>query len=222
MDGWGRAFLGVVVGVVVGFLLGGAGPRRESAALRKENETLGDELLSARKKGGRQMQFLPIPASDGTPRSRPSVTPIATGEDASASPAPTIDDSPDIEKFRLAIDAQKLRIRQSRAVITEKAGLNAEEEGDLDQVLEKMNEDLAKHAEKFADAIFSGEEQQPIEMLGMTHDVTGILLDAQQQYEKMLGPDFAQLDENTASVWNFVDLTYFQAQFENAAANNGP
>lgn len=221
MDGWGRAFLGVVVGVVVGFLLGGAGPRRESAALRKENETLGDELLSARKKGGRQMRFLPLPENDSTPRPKPTATAVAAnGETPGAQPAPTEHFKLQIDEFRLAMDAQRIRIRQSRAVLEEKAKLDEADQKSLDAILAKMNEELAKHAQQLAEAAFWGSEQPPLDMLGMTHEVTGILFDAQKQYQDLLGPDYAQLDENTASVWNFVDLSYFQSQFEQAAADD--
>jgi len=220
MDGWGKAFLAAVIGVVAGFVLGGAGPRREAASLRQENETLGDELIASRKKSGRQgVQFLPIPRSDGT--ARPTSTPKAAATDGApdASPTETNDFAPDIEKFRIAVDAQKIRIRQSRAVLDEKVKLDETDEKTLDALLVKMNEDLAKHSEKFAEAVFSGEEQAPMEMLAMTHDITGILLDVQTAYQDLIGPDYAGLDENTASVWNFVDLAYFQNPFEQAAQN---
>jgi hypothetical protein len=221
MDGAGKAFAGVVAGVIIGFLLGGAGPRREAASLRKENETLGDELLAARKKAGRQsVQFLPLPQSDSTPRPVTPPAPAATDGAAEASPAASPEDfKPDIEQFRIAMDAQKIRIRQSREVLKEKTKMDAGDERDLDAILAKMNEDLAKHAELFADAVLSGEEPEPMDMLGMTHEVTGILLGAQKAYQDVLGPDFEGLDESTASVWNFVDLSYFQTSFEQAAQN---
>ena len=221
MEGIGKALVGVVAGVVLGFVLGGTGPRRELAKLRGENETLGDQLIEARKKAGRQsVQFIPLPSSDATPRPAASATPEGAADpDASPTPAPE-DFKPDIESFRLAVDAQKLRIRQGRQVLKEKTEINAEDEAKLDDIFKKMNEDLAKHAEAFADAVFSGEEQPPMEMLGMSHDVTGILLEAQKAYEEVIGPGAQNLDENTGAVWNFVDLSYFQSYFENAAAGN--
>lgn len=221
MEGVGKAIVGIVVGVVAGFMLGGTSPRRELAKLRVENEKLADELIEARRKAGRQsVQFIPLPSSDGTPRPATSATPQGTA-DPEASPTATVEDfKPDIDEFRVAVDAQKLRIRQGRQVLKEKTEINAEDEAKLDEIFKKMNEDLAKHAEAFADAVFSGEEQAPMEMLGMSHDVTGILLEAQKAYEEVLGPGAQNLDENTGAVWNFVDLSYFQSYFENAAAGN--
>lgn len=222
MNGASKAVLGVVIGIVLGFVLGGTGPRRDAAKLRKENEELADQLLEARRKAGRQsVQFLPLPPSDGVPR--PAATPEASPAetDPEASPTPTPDDVKlDIERFRMAMDAQKLRIRQGRQVLKEKTQINAEGEAELDQIFAKMNEDLAKHADAMAEAVFSGEETAPADMLSMSHEVTGILLEAQKAYEQVLGPDASNLDENTGAVWNFVDLAYFQSQFENAAAGN--
>jgi hypothetical protein len=222
MEGIGKILAGLVAGVVAGFVLGGTGPRRDVAKLRRENEQLGDQLLEARKKSGRQtVQFLPLPASDGTPRPVASVAPTPENPDASPTETPERFQA-DIEQFRVAIDAQKLRIRQGRQVLKEKTEINAKDEQKLDEIFDKMNQDLAKHADALAEAVFSGEDAAPMEMLSVSHEVTGILLEAQTAYEQVLGPSADNLDENTGAVWNFVDLSYFQSQFENAAANNPP
>lgn len=219
MDNAGRAFVGVVLGVVVGFLLGGFGPRREVAKLRSENEALADQLIEAQRKGRRQsMTFLPIPDDGGDDRPRPPRSPAPTPSDGepAASPTPDADRKPDLETFRMAVDAQKIRIRQSRQVIADKASLSESEEEQLEALLTKMNEQLAEHADELAETIVSGEEPEPLDMLETTHEVTGILLDAQKQYESLLGNDFGGLDENTQSIWTFIDLQYFESAFANS------
>lgn len=224
MNASAKAVVAAVLGVVLGFLLGGVGPRREMASMRKDQEHLADQLLEARKRANRgpAIQYLPLPAPN---RERPERTPAAgatpDGAVAEASPAPDYDGRLDGAEFDLAADAQRMRIRQSRVALREKAELSAAEEAEIDALLKKMNEELAKHADEIAKLIEMGSDAEPVDFLQVSHDVTGILLDTQKEWQETLGEDWGDLDETNQQVWNYVDLEYFRDAFEALQAGGG-
>ena len=221
MDGSAKALAAAVIGVVAGFLLGGIGPRRELSAMQKDQEQLADQLLEARKRANRgpAIQYLPIPMPDRDPVARATPVPGATGE--ATPPGPEDDDGFGLgqAEFDLAADAQRLRMKQSKQALRERADLAAAKEAELDAILKKMNEELAKHAEEIAKLVEMGADAQPVDFLQLSHDVTGILLDSQKAWEQSLGNDFDGLDETNQQVWNYVDLEYFRSAFEQLEAN---
>lgn len=212
----------IVLGLVLGFLLGGIGPRRELGASREKVATLETDLAKAKKSGGGgggRGRFLPFPGFDDVPtgsvRTMPAKTPRAPGDESpEASPDPSGTPARIDEAFQLAVDAQRLRARQSRAALEEKARLDRAEMARVDDIMAKMNVSLAKHADELLAILASDKEPEAMDFLALSHDVTGILLESQTALQETLGADYAGVDPSAREVWNYVDLEIFRPALE--------
>lgn len=227
------------VGVVLGFVLGGIGPRTELADREAEVARLERRLEAAAPGGWRS----PVPGLDRILRAPPEASadrplPAADPADAPggadapevAEPAPI--DAPAggaldggvprgrwrarwrenapadrLEGFQRIASLQRVRRMQSRAALTQQADLSDEEVAEVDAVLEEMNRSLAGHGEELL-LLAVGDEPPPArDLLGITHDVTGIMHRAQLRLEGVLGPErAADVDPSALEIWNHVDL----------------
>lgn len=229
-----RQALFALVGVVLGFLLGGVGPRQDLEAEREKVSRLQDELLKAERRsrgGGLGRSVLPGldgmlgapsgPDEDLDDPPGPEVDELdGTDEIAPSPPAPRRDGdwrSGEREEFELAVEAQRVRARQNRAALAEQADLSEAELEDFDRIVGDMNEDLALHAEELLDLALSGEEPSPREFLGISHDVTGILLESQVAMEELVGEeDMGRGEDPEGQIWNYLDLETFRPAVEEA------
>jgi len=115
------------------------------------------------------------------------------------------------EEFDLAVDAQRLRAAQSRAALAEQADLSDADLDEFDNIVSDMNADLAEYGDVLMDIALSGEEPEAEEMLGLTHEVTGILYDTQTAVNDLVGTDGMEAaDPSARQVWNHVDLEVFR------------
>lgn len=208
------------VALVVGFLLGGIGPRRELQASRHTVTSLQEELEAARKRAGRgAARYLPFPAFDDVPRTVPAATPartpVAEGGEPAVSPTRTPPSA--MEAFETALAAQRMRARQSRQALAEKARLSEREIEEIDAIVDRMNEALAEHSKEILAVIGTGEEPDALTVIDVSHDVTGILYESQKSFEDVVGSDLPLVDESARQVWNYVDLEIFR----DAAASGG-
>jgi hypothetical protein len=122
--------------------------------------------------------------------------------------------------FDLAVDAQALRARQSRQALVEQAGLDADGQQALDDLVLNMNHRLADHADELVDLVLSEEEPTSSELLGVSHDVTGILYEAQTRLEELVGDDaLGEVDPEASQVWNHLDLETLRPAMERAEKN---
>ena len=81
----------------------------------------------------------------------------------------------------------------------------------MDAILEDMNDRMAELADEIAYTAFSGEEPTPTDLLGLGHEATGVLYDAQQDLEDLVGTEaLNSLDDNTSGAWNYIDLGPFR------------
>ena len=229
----------LVIGVVVGFLLGGLGPRRELAERDARISELQERLVKEQNRAGRGrlLGATPLPAledalaGDHGPATRhvERPAPARGGEGEGDFPGlqPALDENaieplpPEdpLAAFDLAADAQRLRARQSREALREQAGLNAEQLGRLDDIVADMNQRLGEHADDLLDLALAGEQPETSTLLGVTHDVTGILYDSQTRLESLVGEQaMAEADPTTTEIWNYVDLEVFRAAVEEAGA----
>jgi hypothetical protein len=55
------------------------------------------------------------------------------------------------------------------------------------------------------------------DMLGVTHDVTGVLHDSQESLDQLLGSP-AAADDEARQVWNYIDLETFRPAVEELGA----
>ena len=208
------ALAGLALGIVIGFLLGGTGPRRELAAAQAEIRELESALDEA---GPRRGLRSPVPGLDrilsqGTEHPSAAVAPSPEREarDAGVSDgAPVADegwrDDPYLA-FERAASVQRVRSVQSRAALGEQAELSESELAEVDDAIAEMNEQLVGYGEELMFLALDGREPPPGDLLGITHDVTGILHRAQQRLETVLGERATQIDAEARRIWNYVDL----------------
>jgi len=231
-----RWAVGLIIGVILGFLLGGIEPRRQLQDRDQRLKGLETELEAARKKGGRG-SFLPLPdlgvstpkarqprAADaeataedepGGDRARAPESPEDAAPSAPTEPPPPPTKEEQLKEFDLAVDAQRVRARQSRAALQEQAGLSDEEMADFDDIVAQMNDDLAVYGDDVLR--WSQEEPDTRDALGVAHEVTGILYENQAALEELVGDDaLGDVDEPSRQIWNYVDLDTFRPAVETA------
>lgn len=223
----------MAVGIVIGFLLGGIGPRRELAARDEEVTRLQRELDEADRGGWRA----PVPGLDrilrgaegapSAPDERVAVEEArirsAASETADAPRAVDLDggvapigfgrrwaersSEERLEGFRRAVSVQRVRRVQSRAALAQQAALNDAELAQVDEAFARMNDELAGYGEEVLMLALGDTPPAARDLLGITHDVTGILHRAQLRLEEILGPErAASVDPSTLEIWNHVDL----------------
>lgn len=232
-----RWAVGLIIGVILGFLLGGIQPRRQLQDREVQMKALRSELAAAGKRSGRN-SILPLPdlgvsaPKASSRRHEPSSDaeePEVEADDAATS-ADGPDDAPTAEpvappspptreeqlkEFDMAVDAQRVRARQSRAALQEQAGLSDEEMAEFDDIVGQMNDDLAVYGDDVLR--WSQEEPDTRDALGVAHEVTGILYESQSALEELVGDDaLDDVEEPSRQIWNYVDLDTFRPAVESA------
>lgn len=228
-------------GMVLGFMLGGVGPRAELVERANALAELERRLEDAhRTEGSGDGWRAPVPGFDRilrAPRHEPEGTPLPPAEEARA---PEHGAGPDgledldggvararwrerwrernpedrLAAFQRAASLQQVRRVQSRAALVQQAGLSPEEIASFDEVLSEMNAELSGYGEELLLLAMGEEPPAARELLGITHDVTGVLHRAQSRVESLIGPERAvAVDRSALEIWNYVDL----AQLEPAA-----
>ncbi len=96
----------------------------------------------------------------------------------------------------------------------------------LDDALQTMNDALVGYGEELILLAQGGERPPPRELLGITHDITGILRTAQLQLEGIVGDERADgVDESAMEIWNHIDLELLEPAARSAmerARENAP
>ena len=225
------------LGILVGFVLGGIGPRLEVAEREVQIAELERELEAADTGGWRS----PVPGLDRIlraperPRERGAPEPV-DGRRAQAEPGTPLPDAVPIDggvggeerprwrdrwqeeapedrltAFRRAASIQRVRQMQSRAALFQQADLDEGERAEVDAALLEMNEELYGHGEELLMLAMSDAPPEARDLLGITHDVTGILHRAQLRVETVLGPErTGDIDPSALEIWNHVDLSQLE------------
>ncbi len=221
---------GVALGLVLGFLLGGIGPRRNLAAAEKKIARLESEAASAASPGGFGLpgldeMFRPSPAATPPvvavfPVQDAGTTAVVAENVAPAVVAPTPEPSspkenpPPSRDFAQAIamarDAQDLRRAQALSALVDTADLSTEEQAQLTTQLDKMNRDLAGYTDEVMSMWRSrqrGRDEVPaLEALSLAHEVSGVLAESQGTLERIVGERRGDVPRESLQIWNFVDL----------------
>ena len=229
----------LAVGIIVGFLVGGIGPRREVDGLRAQVGELEDAALRSERRASLRSSLVPglgamlQPAAEAAraerreeeaaPEEDPEEEEVsAEEEDQEDRIQPSSDEGPSLQDFDAAIAAQRVRVEQSREALREQADLDDEQMDEIDGITAAMNDLLADHASEVVDLLLTGEEPSPRELLGITHDITGILFESQTALEEVVGEEvLGDVDEEALVVWNYVDLESFRGAIEELAAQEG-
>jgi hypothetical protein len=223
--------------LVLGFLLGGIGPRRAATEARERVGELEKRAEQAERRGGR-VRYLPLPGLDQLARDDADASQVARrspqerqrpgtaprGDAATPLGGPGGGDAGreragagGVARLQAAVDAQRLRSAQSRAALGEGAKLSEDELGRVDAVVARMNQALARHASQLIELVQSGEQPKPVELLWISREVTGILYDAQSEFEEVVGPErLEQTEDSAKQIWNYVDLEPIKAAAERA------
>lgn len=229
-----------LAGVLLGFVAGGYAPNRELADHQEELARLQDELVKARRQGARRSP-LSVMGLDraGAPEAPSSPEAVDQGPDgtssgpddppsppqdtgAAAAPDPGVAPADPMAEFDLAVQAQRVRVEQSRAALIEQAELDETQVAALDQAMAEMNDRLAELGPDLLRLAESGEDPDSRELLGVTHEVTGVLYDAQTELDQVIGEDAVdEVDPQSREVWNYVDLDAFRDTVQAAGGVRG-
>lgn len=203
-------------------MLGGLGPRSDLAEREETIAALQEELDERPRAGWRS----PVPGldrilrepevEDGNEGNAEDQEPIAGPTDAGTGAPRWRERLSDrlqnttagerYSAFERIVSVQNVRRVQSRAALAEQAELTDEELGRVDEVLLEMNQELVAHGEELIFLTMDGEAPAR-DLLGITHDVTGILHRSQVQLEEILGGErAADVEPSALEVWNHVDL----------------
>jgi hypothetical protein len=230
------------LGLVGGFILGGLGPRSDIADIKQQLAEAEQRAQDAESRAARRSvgsSFMPgFGQAFGNPRASEGAGEQLTQDDGRKHRKPEgeaelsvvegqggqdWDDRPPMERFDLAVDAQRLRARQSRAALIEQADLDEEQVARADGVIGRMNEELAYLGEDVVDLMLSEEEPEAQDVLGVSHDVTGVLYEAQVELDAIVAENGGSADAEAQTVWNHLDLEGFRETVEDMdAAGFGP
>lgn len=111
-----------------------------------------------------------------------------------------------LSDFDRLVTAQRARMAASRAALVEQAELDDAQLARLDRSLERMNGKLRGYGEEAIAQAASEEPPSPSQALGLGHDVSGILYEAQQELDAVVGDAAERVDQSAREVWNYVDL----------------
>ncbi|MFK8001636.1 MAG: hypothetical protein AB8H86_18725 [Polyangiales bacterium] len=237
------ALAALALGLLIGFVLGGVSPRRELVASQQEVVMLEEALEEAPSRGLRS----PLPGFERILRPPPRDPrdaqatqdtrdgredergPVAArrsslgdaGVIAAGSDRDEGDETP-YAAFQRAASVQRVRMLQSRAALVEQGDLDDAEVASLDAALQTMNDALVGYGEELILFAEGGERPPPRELLGITHDVTGILQSAQLELEAILGAERAgEVDASALEIWNHVDLELLEPAAHSAMERAG-
>ncbi|RME28763.1 MAG: hypothetical protein D6798_01645 [Deltaproteobacteria bacterium] len=229
---------GLAVGVVVGFVLGGIGPRNELARVQDELSATRDELVEVQARLARRNPLEVLGLPDGLsgggdlPRPEGAAPPPERRKPVPEPPptAPAVEDDPGgrpagpepgLAEFDAAVEAQRLRKEQSRAALIEQADLDDQEIAELDATIDAMNDRLGALGDELLDLALEGGDPDAPEMLHAVHEISGILYDAQVELDAIIGEDAVDgVDPEAREVWNHIDLESFRDAVE-AARDEG-
>ncbi len=226
-------------GVLLGFVLGGVQPRRSMGELQERFDALQDENIKLRNTRSSRIgalgdlntllpsRGLPTRTEKGAPepvdRDAPDVERSAgrlDGPEAPADLSPTDVPATDpLQEFDAAVDVQAARAAQSRAALAEQAGFSDDDLAAFDTVTAELNASLAAYSDELVDiALFDG-PPNPSDLLAITHEVSGVLLDGQRAVEAIVGEDaMGEVDPEALLILNQIDLGILRGSVEAVTA----
>ncbi|MCC6876215.1 MAG: hypothetical protein IT378_18050 [Sandaracinaceae bacterium] len=225
-------------GIALGFVLGGLGPRRELETRDQEIARLERELESSGGGSGLRSavpgldRILRAPASEdraGRAESEAGYQEPTPGADAGVGESwrerwrEARSPSERFGQFQRAASVQRVRRIQSRVALQQQAELDAEQMRAIDEALLQMNDELAQYGEELVTLVMSEEPPPARDLLGVAHDVTGVMHRAQLRLEAIVGPEgAARADPSSLEIWNHVDLARLEPAARTAAGLGAP
>jgi hypothetical protein len=197
-------------------------PPREREASGEEATAAGarpDEAPDDRDRASASSGVDVVRATDegrrGAVARRPSTAEVGEGAPLPAAPNTTESETTrrgrgferlTLSRFDELATAQALRAAASRAALIEQAGLSKEEVVAVDRTVDKMNNQLAGYGEEILAQVSAEEPPTASQALGLGHDTTGIMYEAQKELETILGERTESVEPEAMQVWNHVDV----------------
>jgi hypothetical protein len=144
------------------------------------------------------------------------------GDDDSEERAEATPRALDMSDFDKLVAVQRLRIAASRSALIEQATLSEQEVVQLDRQVAKMNEELSSYGEEIVQQATAEQMPPASQVLGLGHDLSGIMLEGQQGIDKMLGERAAGVDREAKEIWNYVDVSRMREVAEQLLPKNKP
>lgn len=220
-----RALGWLGLGVVLGAILGGIPVRRELAHAEAQLAAARARARSAPAPRS-EPRFLPFGLASPTreapePEKAEDTGKPPDGPDVASVPAEPRTPEERRRQFGLAVDAQRVRIAQNRAALIEDAELDDQELQRFDTIVADLNADLVAYSDLFVDMALDAEQVSSADMLGVSHDVTGVLHDSQVELDELLGEPAAP-DDDARQIWNYIDLETFRPAVEQLDEQDAP
>ncbi|HKU42494.1 MAG TPA: hypothetical protein VJR89_30260 [Polyangiales bacterium] len=139
------------------------------------------------------------PASSAAAAQRDSTRP-PEGERRQRTPAEML------SRFDDFAAAQRARAAAARATLIEQTNLNPAQLAQVDAAVSDMNKKLTKQGEKVVAKVATEKEPEPATLLELSHEVSGILHEAQTKLDGTLGEGAEAVDASARRIWNYVDI----------------
>ena len=208
------------LGIVIGVVIGGLGPREELRSLRAQQRT---EARAGRSMGAEVARIfqgrgpaadLDAPPSQVEPEPVLNAPPDALPGDPSTAPAdpelvegPPAMALPDTESIEAMRDAMNLRANQAREALIQDADPDEDQLAEIDLAFADMNANLKELATGFvATYQASGAEPSRRDMMAFAADSLDVLIDSEDAITATLTPDqIAALSEESLDPLSYVD-----------------
>jgi hypothetical protein len=130
-----------------------------------------------------------------------------------------------LARFDQLVTAQRTRSAAARSALVEQTGLGDEQLERFDSAVTRMNGKLAGYGEEVIAQAASEEPPSPAQALGLGHDVSGILYEAQKELDGVVGEQADAIDPSALEIWNYVDVEqwrpYVEAQLASRTTDEG-
>ena len=111
-----------------------------------------------------------------------------------------------MDRFDDFVTVQRARAAAARAALVEQAGMSQVQLAQVDAAVSDMNSKLARKGEKVVAQVATEKEPKPATLLELSHEVSGILHEAQTKLDGTLGEAAESVDTSARQIWNYVDV----------------
>jgi hypothetical protein len=111
-----------------------------------------------------------------------------------------------MSRFDDFVSVQRARAAAARAALVEQAGMSQAQLAQVDAAVSDMNGKLTRQGQKVVANVAADKEPEPATLLELSHEVSGILHEAQTKLDGTLGDAAESVDASARRIWNYVDV----------------
>lgn len=214
------SLLFIPLALLVGFVLGGLGPRHELAKAKTEIDWLktkpsrrGDTSLNLitdvvripKERTEEPTRVEPVEESDTTDLIGPSPPPEPTSPSGSETPSPQPAPESLEDQLALAREAWAIRSDIARSTFLSRTGLSGEESIQFDVLQAAMNLRLRASFEKLANLLSAGQEMSPELGIRAINEITGALTVTYDELDRKLPSHWRETAGEDFDLTDFID-----------------